>query len=157
MATESTISKLVTDEQVRKVRDFLMKTLDSVNEKGEPDLEKILYNATYNMGHAAIEIAGLVMQEKLKLESLQKQYRERRKVVYEETMTTRMGWTPTQGGVQTMLDGDENLSTLKSKIDRQTEYIEFLRAAQEQIRYYPRNAKALIEVATFGKEIGKII
>lgn len=168
------ISKLQENEQIIRVRDFLSKTLDSTNDDGEPDLRKIVYNGTYNMGAAAIELAGLVMQEKLKLESLVRRHREKKARVLERLHNTRMGWAPSnaevnilaEGNTETGIDGDTDeergmdrtsLSELQSKIDRQQEYIEFLKAAQEQIRYYPRNAKALVDAYQFGVEIGKII
>lgn len=148
---------ILDNENLKRIRAYLMQTLDSTDDNGQPDLEKIMYNATYNMGEGAIQIGGLLLQEQIKLDELEQQERELRKKIYEETMTTRMAFTPTNEGVKTMVNGDATLSALTSKIARQKYYIEFLRAAQENVRYYPRNAKALIEVATFGKEIGKII
>ena len=168
------ISELQTDEKIIKVRDFLMATLDSTNEEGDPDLHKMVYNGTYNMGAAAIEMAGLVMQEKLRLESMQKMLREKKARTLERMRNTRIGWSPTnseintlvEGNTETNIDGDTDelraldkysVSKLQSMVDRQQEYIDFLKAGQEQIRYYPSNAKALTAVYQFGVEIGKII
>ena len=69
------------------------------------------------------------------------------------------------GNTETNVDGnkednsDDKISAteLKSMVDRQQEYIDFLKAAQELIRYYPRNAKDLVSAYQFGVEIGKII
>ena len=167
------ISQLTVDKQIKLVRDFLSKTLDSTNERGEPDLRKIVYNGTYNMGSAAIEIAGLVMQEKRKLEKITAKYRVKKAKVLERLRNTRLGWGPSQGEIQTMVDGntqinidgefednhddDESLTRLKSKMENQQNYIDFLKDAQECIRYYCRNGKALVDVYQFGMEIGKII
>lgn len=162
----------ITDISVKEVRDFLMKCLDSTDDKGEPDLDKIIHNATYNMGEYAIEIGGLVLQERIKRINIAKRLREKRSEVYQRMNTTLFSWTPTKDGIETMVNGDTtvekdadgnpikndySLSELQSMLERQDEYIEFLKFAQEQIRYYPRNAKHLIDISQFGREIGKII
>ena len=41
--------------------------------------------ATYNMGEAAAEIGGLILQEKLKLKTYERAYDEARAKVYETT------------------------------------------------------------------------
>jgi hypothetical protein len=167
------LADLLTDQKIMVVRDFLSKTLDSTNDMGEPDLHKIVYNGTYNMGAAAIEMAGLIMQEKLKLESLERRYRDKRARVLERIRSTRLGWAPSMSEVQVLVDGNTEINVdgnkednsddkvsateLKSMVDRQQEYIDFLKAAQELIRYYPRNAKDLVSAYQFGVEIGKII
>ena len=157
MHPESETRKLIKNEEIKKLREFMMKTLDSTDDKGQPDLEKIIYNATYNMGEGAIEIAGLAFQEQLKLEMLEDTYRKKRAETYRATMTDRIGWNPTAEGVRTMVDGDIEMSELKLKMEKQRQYVEFLRECQETIRKYPMNAASLVKVATFGKEIGKII
>lgn len=154
---ENDLGKLITNEQIKNLRAFLTQTLDSTKPNGEPDMEKILYNATYNMGEGAVEIAGLLFQEKVKLENLEDAYRKAKKAKYEETMNTRMGWSPTNEGVRIMVEGDETISDLKKKLEKQRLYVEMLANAQEIVRYYPRNAQSLVNVATYGKEIGKII
>ena len=68
-----------------------------------------------------------------------------------------MAWTPTNEGVRIMVEGDEDISTLKKKMETQRLYVEMLANAQETVRYYPRNAQCLVNVATYGKEIGKIL
>jgi predicted SpoU family rRNA methylase len=84
-------------------------------------------------------------------------YRKAKKAKYEETMNTRMGWSPTNEGVRIMVEGDDSISELKKKLEKQRLYVEMLANAQEIVRYYPRNAQSLVNVATYGKEIGKII
>lgn len=157
MKKENELGKLLTNDQIKNLRKFMTETLDSTKDNGEPDLEKILYNATYNMGEGAVEIAGLLFQEKVKLENLEDAYRKAKKAKYEETMNTRMAWTPTNEGVRIMVEGDDDISTLKKKMETQRLYVEMLSNAQETVRYYPRNAQCLINVATYGKEIGKIL
>lgn len=169
---QNDLNAQISNISIKKVRDFLLQSLDSTDDNGEPDLKKIIHNATYNMGEVAIEIGGLIMQERLKRDGIAKQLREKRSEAYQELQTTRMGWTPTQSGIQIMLDGstdverDENgvplkdahsVSELTSMLARQDDYIDFLKAAQEQIRYYPKNAKYLVDISNVGREIGKLI
>ena len=103
-----------------------------------------------------------------------KMLREKKARTLERMRNTRIGWSPTnseintlvEGNTETNIDGDTDelraldkysVSKLQSMVDRQQEYIDFLKAGQEQIRYYPSNAKALTAVYQFGVEIGKII
>lgn len=157
MLKSSELRANVTNEQIKKLRDFMMFYLDSTDDEGKISLDKIMNNATYNMGEAAAEICGLIFQEKLKLEKFEDEYRRKRREVYEATMNTRYAWTPTTKGVEIMVEGDETLSKIKHNMEKQRLYIEFLTDCQEAIRYYPRNAQSLINIASYGKEIGQIL
>ena len=157
MLQNSELRKHVENKEIKKLRDFMMFYLDSTDDEGKISLDKIMNNATYNMGEAAAEICGLLFQEKLKLETYEDEYRRKKREVYETTMNTRYAWSPTSEGVRIMVDGDEQLSEIKHNMEKQRLYIEFLTQCQEAIRYYPRNAKALIDVASYGKEIGQLL
>ena len=157
MIKDSSLGKNLVNEQIKKLREFMMFYTDSTDDNGDVDLDKILHNSAYNMGEAAVELCGLIFQEKLKLEKFEDEYRKMRRQIYETTMNTRYAWTPTQKGVEIMVEGDETLSTLKNKMEKQRLYVDFLTQCQETVRYYPKNAQCLINVASYGKEIGKIL
>ena len=157
MIKENKLNNLIEDDEIKKLRDFLVETLDSTGEDGLPSLEKIKYNATFNMGEGAAEIGTLVFQEKNKLETMEDEYRVARRIKYEKIMNDRMAFNPTSEGVRIMVDGDPMLSSQKKELENQRLYVELLVSMQETIRYYPRNAQHLINVATFGKDIGKIL
>ncbi|MCQ2123276.1 MAG: hypothetical protein MJZ25_03745 [Fibrobacter sp.] len=157
MKQDSKVRNMLNNEQIKRLREFMMETLDSNDENGRPDLQKIMYNATYNMGEGAMEIGGLILQEKIKLEELEDTLRKTRKQIYEETMHTRLPFNPNAEGVKTMVDGNETISSLTMKVNKQKAYIEFLGNCQEAIRYYPRNANSLVTVANYGREHGMII
>lgn len=146
----------ITNKQVQTLRDWIMFYLDSTNDKGQIDLDKIINNATYNMGEAAAEIGGLILQEKLKLKTYERAYDEARAKVYETTMSTRYAWPVTKDGAEIMINGDANLNEIKYKRDKQSLYVEFLMQCQEHIRYYARNAKAMVDMAKFGQETGML-
>lgn len=157
MIKDSKLNNLLEDEEIKKLRAFVIDTLDSTGEDGLPSLEKIKYNATYNMGEGAAEIGSILYQEKNKLETMEDEYRVARKTKYERIMNERMAFNPTSEGVRIMVDGDPALSKQKKELENQRLYVEFLTNMQETIRYYPRNAQHLINVATFGKDIGKLM
>lgn len=157
MIKDSKLNNLIADEEIRKLRDFLAETLDSTGEDGLPSLEKIKYNATFNMGEGAVDIGTLLFQEKNKLETMEDEYRVAKREKYENIMNERMAFNPTSEGVRIMVDGDPILSKKKLELENQRLYVELLVSMQETIRYYPRNAQHLINVATFGKDIGRIL
>lgn len=157
MITDTGLSANVTNEQIKKLRDFMMFYLDSTDDKGNIDLEKIIHNSTYNMGEAIVQINGLIFQEKIKLENYEDMYRKKRKELYENTMNTRYAWTPTSKGVEIMVDGDENMSGIKSKMEKQRLYVEFLTQCQEAMRYYPRNVDCLVHAVNTCVEFGKLV
>lgn len=153
----SELSTKISSKAIENLRSYMSKTLDSVDDNGNISLDKIMNNTTQNMGNAAAELCGLIFQEKAKLETMEDLYRKKRKEIYELTMNTRYAWSPTQKGVEIMVDGDQTLSTIKRKVEIQRLYVELLGQYQECIRYYPRNAQTLINIASYGKEIGQIL
>jgi hypothetical protein len=156
MVPNSELRKAITNPKVQKLRDWLMFYLDSTNDDGKIDLDKIINNATYNMGEAAAEIGGLIFQEKLKLKQYERAYDEARAKVYEATMSTRYAWPVTKDGAEIMVNGDVDLNKIKYDMDKQKLYVEFLMQSQENIRYYARNAKAMVDMAKFGQETGML-
>jgi hypothetical protein len=55
-----------------------------------------------------------------------------------------------------MVNGDVDLNKIKYDMDKQKLYVEFLMQSQENIRYYARNAKAMVDMAKFGQETGML-
>ena len=157
MQKDSALRSEITNEQIKKLREFMMFYTDGTDDNGEIDYEKIIHNANFNMGEAAVDINGLIFQEKLKLEKFEDEYRKLRRDVYEKTMNTRYAWTPTQKGVEIMVDGDETLSTIKHKMEKQRLYVEFLTQCQETIRYYPRNMNCMVNAINAGIEHGQLV
>lgn len=154
--TENELVHRITNGEVKKLHKWIMFYLDSTNKEGKIDLDKIINNATYNMGEAAAEIGGLILQEKLKLKTYERAYDEARAKVYETTMSTRYAWPVTKDGAEIMINGDVKLNDIKYQRDKQSLYVEFLLQCQEHIRYYARNAKAMVDMAKFGQETGML-
>jgi len=150
-------NQLIDDEEIKKLRDFMTQTLKSTDDKGKPDMERIRDNSAFNMGDNAFEITGLLFQESIKLETMEAQLRELMGVKYDTLMNTRLGWSPTNEGIRIMLEGDEDVSKLMLEVAKQRLYVKLLSTSQEIIRFYPKNAQCLINVASYGKEIGKIL
>ncbi len=142
------------NEQIRNLRDYFMKTLDCTDDNGDYDLGKMINNAAINMGEAGIELCGLLLQEKMKLRTLEENYNQKRRVVYKDLCETRMGWQPTQRGVDIMVDGDAELSDIRKEFENQKLYVEFLEQCQEQVRYFPRNVKDIVDASKYGMETG---
>lgn len=144
-------------EQLVNLRKWLSKTLDSTDANGEPDVEKIYRNANFNMGEAGIKIGMIAFKAKLRLRKLTKEYNVAKAKALDDLHRKKLGWVPSPDAEKVMIAGDVDLAALNEQIECQSDYIKFLEAQQENIRYYARNADSLARVHNFGQEIGKII
>jgi hypothetical protein len=142
------------NEHIKTLRDYFMKTLDCTDEHGDYDLGKMINNAAINMGEAGIELCGLLLQEKLKLRTFEETFNQKRRAVYKDICENRMAWQPTQKGIEIMVDGDSELSDIRKEYENQKLYVEFLEQCQEQVRYFPRNVKDIVDAAKYGMETG---
>ena len=146
-------------EQLSNLRKWLSNTLDSTTEDGEPDIEKIYRNASFNMGEAGIKMGMIAFKAKLRLRKLTREYAKAKAKKLDELHrgVRALGWVPGQEAEGVMVEGDINVAELKEQVECQTDYVKFLEQQQENIRYYARNADSLARVHNFGTEIGKII
>jgi hypothetical protein len=154
MKKDNMLGAKIENEEIKKLRDFFMFYLDSTDDEGKVDLNKIINNATYNMGEAGLQLCGVIFQEKLKLRSFEEIYKKKRSEVYTFISENRLTWQPTQKGVEILVEGDPKLSEVRKQYENQKLYVEFLEQCQEQIRYYPRNAKDIVDMAKYGTETG---
>lgn len=154
MKKDSMLGAKIENEEIKKLRDFFMFYLDSTDDEGKVDLNKIINNATYNMGEAGLQLCGVIFQEKLKLRSFEEIYKKKRSEVYTFISENRLTWQPTQKGVEILVEGDPKLSEVRKQYENQKLYVEFLEQCQEKIRYYPRNAKDIVDMAKYGMETG---
>jgi hypothetical protein len=157
------IQEMIGDEnspvemQMKRLRAWLRNALQTCDESGKPNDNVIYHQGTYNMGENAIHIGMLAFKNQLKLSALNSEYRQAKKKVYENIHNTKMKWIPSAQGESIMVEGDPNLSALKERCECQEQFVKFLESMQDLIRYYPRNADALVRVHNFGQEIGQII
>ena len=142
------------NEHIKTLRNYFMKTLDCTDEHGDYDLGKMINNASINMGEAGIELCGLLLQEKLKLRTFEETFNQKRRAVYTDICENRMKRQPTQKGIEIMVDGDAKLSEVRKEYENQKLYVEFLEQCQEQVRYFPRNVKDIVDAAKYGMETG---
>lgn len=157
MIKDSALAKQLTNKEIQKLREFMMFYMDSTDEEGEVDLGKIINNAAYNMGEAAVQIAGVIYQEKLKLDNMENLVKKARKAALEKLKESKMGWIPNAKETDIMVEGEDNVIQLSHDLVKQKLYIEFLTQCQVKIREYPMAAASLVKVASYGKEIGKIL
>jgi len=151
------LPKFVNDDVVKKLSDWMKKSLATHNDKGEIDLEKMIHNATYNMGDVGIEAAGWLFQERLKLEDMEAKYREARAIQFDDMMNKRVNYEKSKENINLILDGNANLNQLKSKINKQKNYIKFLEDYQEQIKFYASNTKEVVKLHEILVESGKLV
>lgn len=109
------------------------------------------------MGEAGIKIGMIAFKAKLRLRKLTKEYNVAKAKALDDLHRKKLGWVPSPDAEKVMIAGDVDLAALNEQIECQSDYIKFLEAQQENIRYYARNADALARVHNFGQEIGKII
>ena len=145
------------EQQMKNLRSWLRNALNTTDDSGQPNANVIYRQGTYNMGENAIHVGMLAFKNKLKLHALNGEYRQKRKAVYERMHTTKLKWIPSNQGESMMVEGDPDLSALKERCECQEDFVKFLEDMQDLIRYYPRNADALVRVHNFGQEIGQII
>lgn len=160
---EDAISEMIGDEnspineQMQRLRSWLANALRTTNERGEPDAAVIYKQGAYNMGEYAIHIGMLTLKNKLKLASLKKELKKKRGEVYARMAMTKQKWMPSKEGETILIESDPDLCDAVEKVECQEEFVAFLQDMQDKIRYYPRNADALVRVHNLGQEIGQII
>ena len=143
--------------QIARLRQWCAEALRTTDDNGEPDPNVVYRQGNYNMGENAIHIAMLAFKNKLKLNALRKQYNKAKRDVYVRIATTKHKWIPSKEGETIMLEGDPDLADIKERLECQEDFVKFLENMQDNIRYYARNADAMVRVHNFGTEIGKII
>lgn len=165
----------IKNQRIAKLRDFLSVYLKTRTDSGEIDLPLIMKNAAYNMGDGGVEIGALIMQEQLKLSKLRRSLKDRRAEVLLELKGKRLPFPPSQKDIDTLTDSDAgwllciededdrvkrakpSVSELNEKVEIQEAYVEFLKSAQEQIRFFSRNADVLVNLHNVAIETGKLI
>lgn len=154
MDANSELNKEIENKHIKNLRDYFMRTLDSTDDNGNYDLDKMINNAAVNMGEAGIQLCGLLFQEKLKLRTLEEAYNKKKSEVYTHISENRLTWQPTSKGVEILVDGDPALSVIRKEYENQKLYVAFLEQCQEHVRYYPRNVKDIVDAARYGMETG---
>lgn len=154
MDANSELNKEIENKHIKNLRDYFMRTLDSTDDNGNYDLDKMINNAAVNMGEAGIQLCGLLFQEKLKLRTLEEAYNKKKSEVYTHISENRLNWQPTSKGVEILVDGDPALSVIRKEYENQKLYVAFLEQCQEHVRYYPRNVKDIVDAARYGMETG---
>lgn len=160
---EDALNEMVGDQnapvnvQMQRLREWCANALRTTNDRGEVDAQVVYNQGNYNMGENAIHIAMLAFKNKLKLIALKKEVKVKRSEVYQRMAMTKHKWVPSKDGENIMVEGDPDLADLQERLECQEEFVKFLEDMQDKIRYYPRNADAMVRVHNFGQEIGQII
>ena len=152
---QSDLPQFIDNDTVKKLSRWMKSKLETKDDSGKFDIEKMIHNATYNIGDALIEANGLVFQEQLKYDEMEGKYKEARAEKFDAMMNQRLKYEKTKDSVDLMLDGEASISAQKTALNKQKHYIENLKAFAEQVRYYPKNIDTIIQLHTIAIEAGK--
>ena len=154
---EQEAPKVLTNKKIIELNRYMSKTLSSTDENGRPDIEKIVQNAACNMGDAFLNIDGILLQEENKLSEIENNLKNIKATTYDNMMRTKLPYEATNDGIKTMVDGQPQTLQKQHEYNQQKNYVEYLKRLISSIQYYPRNAKAMSDVAIYGIEHGTFI
>lgn len=157
MLQQSDLPTFIDNKLVDHLNNWMKKSLVTHTENGKIDVERMIHNATYNIGEVITEASGLIFQEKLKLDEMESKYDTLRSQKYDELMNKRMGYEKTKEGINLMLDGQEDMNKLRLNIKKQKHYIEYLENFRESVKYYCNGVKVIIDLHNLIQESGKVI
>lgn len=162
MLKKEDLPDFIDNEVIKRVNDWMQRSLVTHDDNGNPDFKAMIHNASYNIGDIQIEASGLLLQEEGKLADMEEAYDTARAEQLEQLMNKQIGFEKTPERVKILLDGStdanpkKNLSKMKLNIKKQKAYIEHLKRYCDQVKFYPNGVRVILDTFAMGRDAGKI-
>jgi hypothetical protein len=145
--TLSEITKLY-DPLIANIEQYFLGMYQTRNAKGEIDFDVMRTYVSYNIGENYLRVNSLVLQAQHILADLQGKLQEARVSAIDDIKRGRnaRGYDLSSTETKDMIDGHVNVIACQRALNKQTSIVKYLQNQLEALKYFPNNARVLMDM-----------
>lgn len=136
------------DPLIASIEQYFYGMYQSRNANGEIDFDVLRSYVSYNIGENYLRVNSLVLQAQHILADLQAKYQEARVAAIDDIKRGRTvrGYDLSSTEMKDMVDGHVNVVACQRALNKQTSIVKYLQNQLEALKYFPNNARVLMDM-----------
>lgn len=145
--TLSQITELY-DPLIANIEQYFSGMYQSRNAKGEIDFNILKTYVSYNIGENYLRVNSLVLQAQHIMADLQSKLAESKVAAIDDIKRGRTvrGYDLNTAESKDMVDGHPNVVACQRALNKQTSIVNYLKNQLEALKYFPNNARILVDI-----------
>ena len=137
-------SDRITKEGLENLKKDLCNKFSVFNDSGKIDLDRCQLNVGYSIGDYYVHFNGLLLKEKHRLATFQRDLDHNKSLAYEDIKRNSV-FDLDAKGIVLLIDGHSFVGDKQREYSQQKAFVEFLEGVVEHIKFYANGVKVILE------------